>query len=145
MNNEEESIEQIKGSLRGVKSLACKRGYIISNLEREVSQMLIISSKLIIECGGEDEIRKYRISLNTGQKAYCLTTTGQYTNKKGRTHTAQFLNDTIYICKGSTPKYTLAWCKITEENFDTNWTIDEDTGLLIALVKRVNREVIVID
>ena len=114
--------------LYSVKKMVVRRGYKIAELEAELDDSIRIASKIIVNSGVE-AVKQYRIELGGGEKAYRLTITKPYTNKKGFTSDAQFINNT-YICKGGKSKYVLYWTLITADNFDTYWSVNPTTGLL---------------
>lgn len=140
MSYPRQSVEEMESTLIGVKSLAKRRGWLINTLEKEKKEMMIVSSKVIVNVGGIEAIKKYRIELGIGDEAYLLTETKPYTLKKGRNKgkiiQAQFIGNT-YCGHGTANKYVLAFSHITEANFDINWTVDTDTGLLKPIKKRI--------
>ena len=99
------------------------------------------SSKTIMKYGGITAIKEFRIDYGGNQKAWFLTTIGDYKNKKGVVSKAHYTKFGKYYGSvkklGDEPILHLTWVDITNETLDIYWTVNIDTGLLIPVERPI--------
>jgi len=128
----------LTGMEKGLLKQCGYKKHTINSLLVESSNRLLVSSKTIGKLGGKQAVLDYRAELGGWEKAYHLTTIGDYTNKRGKTHKAHFNHNGKYVgpAQSSQPRLVLCWTNVSPETIH-KWTIhDDDDNFKLVPIKR---------
>ena len=124
----------------GLMKLAGLRKHQLADITDRLDQSIITASQMLLKLGGTDAVKEYRMGLGGVLPGYCLTTIGEYENKKGYKSQAHFNCWMTYIGStkklGDKPIYTLTYLKNTPKNWEDGcFGIIRETGEVFPIEK----------
>ena len=120
--------DNLTGMEKGLQKQCGYKKHTINTLIRDNADMLRVSSRTIGKLAGKQAVLDYRAEIGGWEKAFHLTTIGDYTNKRGQTHKAHFNHNGKYlypISRIPDPHLVLCWTKVSPETIH-KWTIRDD-------------------